>query len=142
MTETSISALSQASQQAQHWVNEPASELGWNERRAHHLLKAVLTMLCDWLSPEKAADLSAQLPTLIEGVYFEGWDPSLLPVAERKKRDFVIRVEHDFGDGSSVDFDVAIATVFRLLDRHISQGESLQVRNSMKKARRELWPAH
>jgi uncharacterized protein (DUF2267 family) len=62
--------------------------------------------------------------------------------AERKKRDFVLRVERDFGYDTNVDFDVAVNAVFRLLDRHISRGESVQVRNSMKKALRELWPVH
>jgi uncharacterized protein (DUF2267 family) len=82
------------------------------------------------------------LPTLIRGVYFEGWNPSLSPAKERKKRDFVIRIEREFGYETNVDFDIAINAVFQLLDRHISRGESFQVRNSMKKALRELWPAH
>jgi uncharacterized protein (DUF2267 family) len=30
--------------------------------------------------------------------------------------------------------------VFKLLDRHISHGEIVQVRNSMKKSLRKLWP--
>lgn len=142
MTETTIGNLSHAAQQAQHWINELATELGWNERRAYHLLRAVLTAVRDWLSPEEAADLSAQLPTLIRGIYFEGWNPLLSPVSERTKRDFVIRVERDLGHDTNVDFDVAIGAAFRLLDRHISRGESLQVRSSMKKSLRELWPAH
>jgi len=142
MSETSIAAFSQAAQQAQHWVNELASDLGWNQRRAYHLLKAVLTTLRDWLSPEESADLSSQLPTLIRGIYFEGWNPVLSPAAERKKRDFVLRVERDFGYDTNVDFDVAVNAVFRLLDRHVSRGESVQVRNSMRKALRELWPVH
>jgi uncharacterized protein (DUF2267 family) len=142
MTETSISNFSHAAQQAQHWVNELATDLGWSERRAYHLLKAVLTTLRDWLSPEEAADLSAQLPTLIRGIYFEGWDPTEAPATERKKRDFVIRVERAFGDETNADFDAAINAVFALIDRHISQGESVQVRASMKKSLRQLWPAH
>lgn len=142
MTETSIGNFSHAAQQAQQWVNELASELGWNDRRAHHLLRAVLTAVRDWLSPEEAADLSAQLPTLIRGIYFEGWDPALSPAGERKKRDFVLRIARDLGDDPDIDFDVAINAVFRLLDRHISRGESFQVRSSMKKGLRELWPAH
>ena len=97
MTETSIPSFSHAAQQAQQWVNELAEELGWNKQRAYHLLKSVLTALRDWLSPEEVADLSAQLPTLIRGIYFEGWNPSLSPATERKKRDFVIRVESGFG---------------------------------------------
>ena len=142
MTETSIGTFSHAAQQAQQWVNELAAELGWNERRSHHLLNAVLTALRDWLSPEEAADLSAQLPTLIRGIYFDGWNPSLSPANERKKRDFTIRVAREFRDDTKVDFDVAINAVFRLLDRHISRGESFQIRSSMKKSLRELWPAH
>jgi uncharacterized protein (DUF2267 family) len=49
---------------------------------------------------------------------------------------------NSFGHDMNIDFDMAINAVFRLLDRHISQGESIQVRNSMKKSLRQLWPAH
>jgi uncharacterized protein (DUF2267 family) len=142
MARMSIANFSHAAQQAQQWVNELAEDLGWSDRRAYHLLKVVLTALRDWLSPEEAADLSAQLPTLIRGIYFEGWDPSETPATERKKSDFVARVEAGFGAETNTDFDLAINAVFKLLDRHISQGESVQVRNSMKKSLRELWPAH
>jgi uncharacterized protein (DUF2267 family) len=142
MTETSIANFSHAARQAQQWVNELAEDLGWSDRRAYHLLKSALTTLREWLSPEEAADLSAQLPTLIRGIYFEGWDPAQSPAAERKKRDFVNRVERAFGYETDTDFDAAINAVFKLIDRHISQGESVQVRSSMKKSLRQLWPAH
>jgi uncharacterized protein (DUF2267 family) len=142
MTDATIPSFSHAAQQAQQWVNELAAELGWSNQRAYHLLKAVLTALRDWLSPEESADLSAQLPMLIRSIYFEGWDPALSPATERKKRDFVIRVERGFGYDTNVDLDEAIHAVFKLIDRHISHGESLQVRNSMKKTLRQLWPAH
>ncbi|WP_292440817.1 DUF2267 domain-containing protein, partial [Mesorhizobium sp.] len=65
------------------------------------------------------ADLSAQLPTLIWGIYFEGWNPAE-PTWERKKRDFVISVRNSFGYEAEIDIDKAIAAVFKLLDRHIS----------------------
>ncbi|TIO71909.1 DUF2267 domain-containing protein, partial [Mesorhizobium sp.] len=86
--------------------------------------------LRDWLSPEEMADLSAQLPTLVRGIYFEGWSPAK-PASGRTKRDFVIRVRNGFGYEAEVDIDKAIAAVFRLLDRHISHGEIVQVRSSM-----------
>lgn len=65
------------------------------------------------------ADLSAQLPTLIRGIYFEGWSPAK-PAGERTKRDFVIRVRDNFGYEQEIDTDKAVAAVFKLLDRHIS----------------------
>ena len=138
---TSNDNFSHAAQQAQQWVNELAAELSWNEQHAYRLLKSVLHTLRDWLSQEEMADLSAQLPVLIRGIYFEGWKPSDTPAWERKKRDFVISARAGFGAGAPVDMDAAIHAVFKLLDRHISHGEIVQVRNSMKKSLRELWPA-
>ncbi len=141
MAGTSMVNFTQAAQQAQQWVNELAEELNWNERRAYHLLRCVLHALRDWLSPEEMADLSAQLPVLIRGIYFEGWKPLDTPVWERKKEDFIERVQDAFSDDLLNDPDAAVAAVFRLLDRHVSHGEIVQVRNSMKKSLRDLWPA-
>ena len=63
------------------------------------------------------------------------------PAFDRKKRDFVIRVRANMVGNSDIDIDTSISAVFKLLDRHISHGEIVQVRNSMKKSLRELWPA-
>ena len=141
MNHTTVSSFTQAAQQAQQWVNELADDLNWDERRAYRLLRSALQALRDWLSPEEMADLSAQLPVLIRGVYFEGWNALGSPVWERSKQDFVARVEGDFADDMLYDADAAISAVFRLLDRHVSHGEIVQVRNSMKKSLRHLWPA-
>lgn len=137
---TSLTSFTNAAQQAQQWVNELARDLCWSEQSAYRFLKSVLQTLRDWLPPAEMADLSAQLPVLIRGIYFAGWNPSA-PVCERKKRDFVLSVRSSFGYDDNVDFDVAINAVFKLLDRHISKGEIIQVRNSMKKSLRLLWPA-
>lgn len=141
MTRTTISSFSQAAQQAQHWVNEVARELNWDVPRAYRLLRAVLHALRDWLPPEEMSDLAAQLPALIRGIFFEGWRPLNGLGHERRKGDFIIAVRREFGFEAEVDFDRAIGAVFHLLDRHISAGEIDQVRNSMRKALRQLWPA-
>jgi uncharacterized protein (DUF2267 family) len=137
----SISLFSHAAQQAQQWVNELADDLDWNERRAHHLLRTVLHAVRDWLSLEEMTDFAAQLPVLLRGIYFEGWKPAETPVWERKKDDFIERIQHAFSDDLLNDPEAAVTAVFRLFDRHISHGEIVQVRNSMKKSLRELWPA-
>lgn len=139
MTHTSVAGLGHAAEQAQQWVNELADDLGWSRQDAFRLLRSVLHTLRDWLSPQEMADLSSQLPTLIRGIYFEGWNPTE-PEWERTKRDFVILVRNRFGYEPEIDVDKAIAAVFRLLDRHVSHGEIVQVRNSMKKSLRHLWP--
>ena len=137
---TSFADFTHAAQQAQQWVKELAKELGWSEPSACRLLRSVLHTVRDWLSQAEMADLAAQLPVLVRGIYFEGWNPSA-PAREHKKRDFILHVRSSFGYDEEVDFDVAINAVFKLLDRHISHGEIVQVRNSMKKSLRKLWPA-
>ena len=94
----------------------------------------------DWLSLEEAADLSAQLPLLLRGLYFEGWNPSISPVSKRSKHYFILSLTKRLGHDADVEIDKAITAVFGLLDRHISLGEIVQVRNSMKKSLRQLWP--
>lgn len=142
MAHTGITSFSQAAQQARQWVKELAGDLGWEERRAYRLLRAVLHALRDWLTPEEMSDLSSQLPVLVRGIYFEGWQPLQALVRDRKKDEFVARIEKNFTDDPLDDPDAAIAAVFRLLDRHISQGEIVQVRQSMRKPLRQLWPVH
>ncbi|MFC3208982.1 DUF2267 domain-containing protein [Aquamicrobium soli] len=141
MTTTAISNFSQSAQQAQHWVNEVAGELDWDVPRAYRLLKAVLHALRDWLPQEEMSDLAAQLPTLIRGVFFEGWYPLNGIGHDRRKSDFIVAVRREFGFEEEIDFDRAIGAVFHLLDSHISAGEVDQIRNSMRKALRQLWPA-
>jgi uncharacterized protein (DUF2267 family) len=142
MTATTVHSFAHAAEQAQQWVNELCADLGWSERRAYRLLRSVLHTLRDWLQPDEMADLAAQLPTLVRGVYFEGWGPSDAPPAERSKADFIARIDADFADDPIYDTEVAIAAVFRLLDRHVSSGEIGQVRASMRKSLRKLWPEH
>lgn len=142
MNHTGISSFSKAAEQAQMWVNEIADDLDWSERRAYLLLRSVLHTLRDCLSPEEMADLSAQLPLLVRGVYFEGWKGLEPAPGDRRKDAFMERVNGYFADDLPNDTDRAVSAVFRLLDRHLSAGEIAQVRHSMKKSLRELWPAH
>lgn len=141
VTRTTISNFSQAAQQAQHWVNEVAGEMNWDVPRAYRLLRAVLHALRDWLPKEEMSDLAAQLPVLVRGVFFEGWKPLDSLGDDRRKADFIVAVRREFGFEEEIDFDRAIGAVFHLLERHISAGEIEQVRNSMRKALRQLWPA-
>jgi uncharacterized protein (DUF2267 family) len=142
MSSTYVATFTQAAQQAQQWVNELAEDLQWSDRRrAYLLLRSVLHAVRDWLPQQEMADLSAQLPTLIRGIYFEGWKPLASPVADRNKDAFIRRIQRAFTDELLNDPDAAVSAVFRLLQRHVSGGEVEDVRSSMRKALRGLWPA-
>lgn len=139
---TGIPSFTHAAHQAQQWVNELGEDLRWDDARAYRLLRSVLHALRDRLSHDELAELSAQLPQLIRGIFFEGWTPRETPAADRSKESFVARIRREMTTDPLPDPDRAIAAVFRLLERHLDEGELVQVRNAMKKPLRELWPVH
>lgn len=140
MTTSGISSLDHAPQVVAEWLNRLCDDLGWYDKgRAYMLLRMTLQTLRDFLTPDEAADLAAQLPILVRGIYFEGWDPSKSPAYPRGKDDFMARVAAPFRDNPPEDIDRAVAAVFDLLRRQVSEGEIDQVARGLRKPLRELW---
>ena len=78
---TNVSALDHAMHIAHTWVNDVAKEFDTDDREfAYGVLRAWLHTLRDRLTVEAAAHFAAQLPDLIRGVFYAGWDPSAVPV--------------------------------------------------------------
>lgn len=135
-----LKIVDEAAQSANIWVNEVNEGTGWdNKQRSYRLLRAVLHAVRDHLSVDEAAQLAAQLPVLIRGVYYEGWDPSKSPVRERSKDGFVAIVQQSFGTDPMGDAEEAIGAVFDVLDAHVSGGEMDHVRMSFATEMRSLF---
>lgn len=141
MPETGIATLESAVSQVNVWLNEVEQAAHLDDRaHAYRLLRATLHALRDWLGVDEAADLGAQLPTLLRGIYYEGWNPSATPAHPRGKDDFVARVQRAFPADPLKNPDLAIHAVFTVIGRHVAAGEVEQVRNALQKPLRELWP--
>jgi len=77
-------------QHAMSWVSDMMAELRTEDpHKALHALRAGLHAMRDLLTVDGAAHLSAQLPMLIRGMFFEGWDPSRDPLRVRHAADFL-----------------------------------------------------
>jgi uncharacterized protein (DUF2267 family) len=141
MVRSSTPTIDHAEEVAHEWIDELGDYLHWsNDARTHLLLRTVLHTIRDFLTVDEAADLAAQLPVLIRGIYYEGWDPSSAPERPRDKVAFMARIEAPF-DRDPLDSPVtAIAAVIKLLNRHVSAGEMAQVRQSLRKDLRFLFP--
>lgn len=133
MSALGLKIIDEAVQSANLWVNELDGRVGWDDKaRAWRLLRAALHAIRDHLSPDEAAQLGAQLPTLIRGLYYEGWKPAKTPVKERSRAGFVDRVQAQLASEPMADAEIAIRAVFWLLDRHVSEGEMTDVRGTFK----------
>ena len=72
-----VESLDHSLQITHESINELDNALGWgNKHRSYRLLGAVLQTLRDCLPLAEAAHLSAQLPLVFRGVYFEHWRPA------------------------------------------------------------------
>ncbi|TGD60558.1 DUF2267 domain-containing protein [Tabrizicola sp. WMC-M-20] len=140
MKTTGITTIDHAPQVVAEWLNLLQEDLGWPDRgRAYLLLRVTLHAIRDFLTVDEAADLSAQLPLLIRGIFFEGWIPAKTPAKPRSLDDFLGRVTKAFAGDPLAEPDVAVAAVFSVLRRQISLGEYRQVAWAMRKPLRDLW---
>ncbi|MBU2960782.1 DUF2267 domain-containing protein [Citreicella sp. C3M06] len=101
MSTTGIATLDHAPQIFAEWLNELCDNLGFPKPRAYMLLHETLHDIRDFLTVDQAADLAAQLPVLVRGVYFEGWNPSKTPVKPCNKSDLIARVSDVSSPGAT-----------------------------------------
>jgi uncharacterized protein (DUF2267 family) len=132
--------ISHAVQQMQEWLKElrDNGDLA-DESTALSVLRAVLHQLRDRLTPEEAADLAAQLPLIVRGVYFEGWRPRQKPEKVRSKQEFVDGVAARLRP-HRIDAEPAVRDVLALLAHHCDPGEISDVIAQLPPELKELWP--
>lgn len=111
-----------------------------DEGQAYAVLRGVLHALRDRLTVDEAADLGAQMPMLVRGIYFEGWDPSATPRKERRRGAFLDSIRLNINPAEGVGAADAAHAVFALLTRRITSGEVSDVRHMLPREVRELWP--
>lgn len=141
MASTGLDVFDQTLQQTNIWLNDIGNELHREEAHTAYLaLRATLHALRDNLTIDEAADLAAQLPMLIRGIYFDGWNPAIVPVLDRSRTAFLARIDRAM-DRAQPDFPAehAARAVFHTLSSHVSQGEIDEVRNTLTEEIRELW---
>lgn len=140
MSYTGIEAFETTLHKTNLWFKEIMDEMHWEDRHQAYLaLRAVLHTLRDRLSPEEAAQLGAQLPLLVRGIYYEGWTPTGKPTKERHQAQFLEKIAGYFSKEPHIDAAGIARAVFHVLDRHISEGELKDVKHTLPKELLLLW---
>ena len=139
---TAYELFDETIQKTQVWLNELRDELEWDHPAGVlAALRATLHTLRDRLSPGEAAQLGAQLPLLVRGLYYEGWRPAGEPWKERHREGFLARLKHEMhGYAEKKEPEAVARAVFRVLSRRVSEGEIDDVRQLLPTEIRDLWP--
>jgi uncharacterized protein (DUF2267 family) len=133
--------------EANRFVNEVAAELGEvsDLETAGRVTVAVFHTLREKLSPEESFHLIAQLPTLLKGVYVDGWDPNKEADRSGSRKDFINDLrEHDLLGGSREQKEEVQAarnfrSVIRVLSHYVSEGEMRHLRQQLPGAVGEMF---
>ncbi len=81
---------------AHHWLNTVAQAIGTEDRHfAYRVLRAWLHAVRDRIGLSGSAHLTAQLPELLRGLYYEGWVP--VHSADHHTASFVHQFAHEAG---------------------------------------------
>ena len=146
MSINSVAAFDTTVQKTNEWLRDIGKQLGDDNRRHAYLaLRGTLHAVRDYLPIEESAHLSAQLPMLVRGLYFEGWNPTNAPEKDRSRESFLSCTERALGrslwnEDHQIDSETAARAVLRVLSDRISSGEVDQVRHVLPEPVRELWP--
>ncbi len=77
---TGVENLDRSIDKANAWLADIDAGFGTGDRHlAYRVLRAWLHCLRDRLSVQVAAHFAAQLPELLRGVFYDGWNPSRVP---------------------------------------------------------------
>jgi uncharacterized protein (DUF2267 family) len=143
MTTGHVDVIGRSVEQANVWINDIAEEFGTDDRReAYRILRAVLHALRDRITIEEGAQLAAQLPELVRGVFYEGWRPSAIPMTYHDRETFLRRIAEEALLAGTTEASYAVAAATTVLRRHVSAGELEDVLAVLPAEIRELLAEH
>lgn len=140
MSATGLEVFDRTLQTTHIWLDEIIEDLATDRQTAWHVLGAVIRCLRDRLPAELSAHLSAELPLLVRGSYFDGWRPGRETLKMRSLPEFLERVSDSLVNTKPIGSVDAVRSVFAVLNRHLDHGQAEKVRHSLPEDLRALWP--
>jgi uncharacterized protein (DUF2267 family) len=138
---TAISDLNAAVIAAEDWIDDLMRRLGWQDReRVYRALLITLRALRDSLARDEAVYIGAQLPTLLRGLYYEGWHPGARP-ATRSRGSFLERIHDGMHRDPGVDTEQVARAVFALVAARLSAAEIEDTKAATPNVLHNLWPS-
>ena len=139
---TGLDTFDKTVQESNLWLKDIMDRLDTVDRHhAYSTLRAVLHALRDRIGGESAAHLGAQLPMLLRGLYYEGWDPTGKPSKERHEADFLAHVARELPRAEAGEVEQGTLAVLDVLSKHIDRGAAVKIAAMFPDELRRFWPA-
>lgn len=139
MTNIGISHLDESMQKTYEWLDLVAAGLNIDDRqKAYAVTRGVLHVLRDRLTVEEAADMAAQLPLILKGVFYDGYKPAGKPEKIKSKTHFFEKVALEARGLNEVELSLAVRAVFGVLQEKVSFGELEDIRDILPEDLKDL----
>jgi uncharacterized protein (DUF2267 family) len=138
---TGLDTFDKTVQESNLWLKGVMERLNTYDRHhAYSTLRAVLHALRDRIGPENAAHLGAQLPMLLRGLFYEGWDPTGKPTKERHENAFLAHIARKLPRATNSEIEAGACAVLDVLSKHIDRGAAVKLAAIIPQDLRKFWP--
>ncbi len=130
MASTGLDVFDNTVQETNIILKEIENAFGWTDRReqSYSALRVILQALRDRLPVVEAVNFAAQLPMLVRGFYYEGWQVNNVPV-KMSKEEFINRIQSEFIYSIEASIDDLVRMVLLIVMEKIDQAEAEKIRN-------------
>lgn len=136
-----IRGIQKTLEQSYEWVKILMMDYDFsNENKAFVVLRATLKALRDRVQVGEAIHLGSQLPALLRGFYYEGWDPYNDQDKSKSMEDFLHLVRFHLNGHDDVNLMEAVPATLKLIMDMIDQGEAREIRASLPREVRSMCP--
>jgi uncharacterized protein (DUF2267 family) len=140
MSEQGLETIESTTQKTHEWIARIAESMHMEKRDAYKSLRAVLHTLRDRLPLDLAVHFGAQLPMLVRGLYYEGWEPSKVPI-KMSRQEFLDSVRGKIVADRVIDPAETVQNVLAVVASHVGNGELEKVMHSFPRDMQSLFPA-
>jgi uncharacterized protein (DUF2267 family) len=139
---TRLAVFDTTVQKTEAWLRDIREGLGIDdEAAAYAALRATLHAVRDLLATDQVARFGAQMPILVRGLYYEGWDPAPAGAEPRRKAAFLEAIRHELREQLELrDAERVARIVLDVVTRHMTPGEVAKIAHGLPREVRALWP--
>ena len=140
---TGLDTFDKTVQESNLWLKDVRERLNTYDRHhAYSTMRALLHALRDRIGPQNAAHLGAQLPMLLRGLFYEGWDPTGKPTKERHESAFLAHIARELPRAAGPgEIEQGALAVLDVLSKHIDRGAAVKLAAILPQDLRRFWPA-
>jgi len=122
-----LPVIDSTGQNTHEWLSDIKARFGFdNDHAAYAASRAVLHALRHQLGTDQIAQLGAELPLLLRGVFYEGWNP-VSSSAARREHNFIASVRKDLRENLELrNTDQIIRVVLGVIDLYLCRRRKRQ----------------